>query len=86
MTKKQEKMIKELHREAESCEYLLRMLLDKANAMKVKIEDSFDENPPADEDEKDYIDGVVESIDNFIDTNLTSMLSVIDALDIEDNK
>lgn len=86
MTKKQEKMIKELHREAESCEYLLRMLLDKANAMKVKIEDSFDENPPADEDEKDYIDGVVESIDNFIDTNLTSMLSIIDALDIEDNK
>lgn len=86
MTKKQKKMIKELCREAESCEYLLRMLLDKANAMKEKIEESFDENPPADEDEKDYIDGVVESIDNFIDTNLTSMLSVIDAFGIEEDK
>lgn len=86
MTKKQKKMIKELHREAESCEYLLRMLLDKANAMKEKIEESFDENPPADEDEKDYIEGVVESIDDFIDTNLTSMLSVIEALDIAEDK
>lgn len=86
MTKKQKKMIKELHREAESCEYLLRMLLDKATAMKEKIEESFDENPPADEDEKDYIEGVVESIDDFIDTNLTSMLSVIEALDIAEDK
>lgn len=83
MTNGQKKMLSKMSKQLESYDNIMRLLTDKVNSMKEKIEFSFNQNPPADDEEKEYIDDLLDDMQKFIEPNMTSLLYLSERLDVE---
>lgn len=83
MTKGQKKMLVRMSAELESYDNIMRLLTDKVFWMEEKVKDSFTENPPADDKEKEYVDELLEEMQQFIDQNAAALLSLRDLTEVD---